>query len=255
LYFLQNGPAFRFAAEGRMHRKKMKNGKTQKGSALIYILIAIALLAALTASLMDSSSQQTSSQNTFNIVTELNGQVSFIRSAVQECVLNYSAGETGLIGTSNFPYPINPSSAYFTAPASPAANDNVANIRCPGNPGNTKEHEPIFGGTSGKFLPPKPNLFNDWVYYNGNDGVFFYTGTDKTDAFLSSALAKLDDQYSECEADVIDNSAGGSAMNITSAGASGPKCPANTKCFRVWMIAKTSSIYPGDADTDETTCP
>ncbi|PJF20463.1 MAG: hypothetical protein CUN56_16050, partial [Phototrophicales bacterium] len=147
-------------------------------------------------------------------------------SAIQECVLTYPSGDTGLIGTSNVPYPINPSSAYFTpAPKSgAAANDQVRNIMCPGNPGNSNDHAPIFGGTSGKFFPPAVNLFGEWEYYSGVDGVFFYTSTDKTDAFLQTALVKLDDQYSECEADVIDTSAG--QIELTSTATAGdPKCP------------------------------
>ena len=229
----------------------------QRGSALIYILIAIALLAALTATFMDSSSQQTSSQNTFNTVTELNSQINFIRSTIDECVQLYPAGENGLVGTTNVPYPINPTSTYFTVPAAPSANNNVSNVKCPGNPGDSKLHATIFGGSSGKFMPPPPALFNPWVYYSGPDGVFFYTSTNKTDAFLASAMTKLDEQFSECEADVINNSASGSALNITTAAGSGPNCPANSTCFRVWIIAKAQNIYPGDSDGDEgvTFCP
>ncbi len=228
----------------------------QKGSALVYILIAIALLGLLTASFMDSSSQQTTSQNTFNTVTDLNSQISFVKSAIQECILSYPEGADDSAGTTNVPYPINPTSTYFTAPASPAANNNVANIKCPGNDqGHVKSHGVIFGGSSGKFLPPAPKLFTDWVYYNGPDGVFFYTSTNKTDAFLTTAMTKLDDQFSECEADVINNSTAGTALNITSAGASGPNCPLASYCFRVWIIANASNIYPGDTGSDEAACP
>src|SRR5688572_18111001 len=142
----------------------MTKRKQEKGSALVYILIAIALLAALTATFMDSSSQQTSSQNTFNTVTNLNSQISFITSAVQECVLSYPQGDNALANTTNVPFPINPTSTYLSGPA---ANNNVANVRCPGNPGNSNVHSVIFGGSSGKFMPPPPNLFNAWNYYNG----------------------------------------------------------------------------------------
>ena len=243
---------------------KIKEKRTrQKGSALVYILIAIALLAALTATFMDSSSTQTSSQNTFNTVTALNSQINFIRSAIQECVLTYPGGDTTQVST-NRPYPFNPNSSANNPAtslpwlASAAANRNVSGVRCPGNPGTSNNHAAIFGGSSGKFLPPKPNLFNDWQYYNGPDGVFFFTGTNKTDAYLATSLTKLDEQYSECEADVINNSANGTAMNLTTAGASGPNCPANTTCFRVWIIAHPQNIYPGDTDGDEATpafCP
>ena len=234
----------------------MKRRTAEKGSALVYILIAIALLAALTATFMDSSSQQTTSQNTFNTVTDLNSQVNFIRSGIQECVLTYPGGDAQWSGTfANQPYPIDPDRTEFLNPASFSQ---VRYLGCPGNNTSTVTdmvHAKIFGGSSGKFMPPPPNLFSEWTYSNTVDGVFFFTSTDKGDAFLSTALAKLDDQYSECEADIINNASGGSAMNISSLGASGPKCPANSTCFRIWMITQGTAIYPGDSDNDETACP
>jgi hypothetical protein len=222
----------------------------ETGSALVYILIAIALLAALTASFMKPSSQQTTAQSSFNTITSLKSQIAFIRSSIQECVLNYPSGEPTLVGKTNFPYPVNPSSTYLT---SPAANDEVANISCPGNPGDSTDHASIFGGNSGKFLPPIPNLFENWEYYNGPDGVFFYTKTDKTDAFLQTALQKLDDQFSECEADIID--AIGGAEDFDSA--SSLECPDDYTCFRLWVITQNSAVYNGDTDGEElaATCP
>ena len=241
-----------------------KNGGqrfSETGSALVYILVAIALLAALTASFMRPSSQQTTAQSSFNAVSELKSQTEFIRTAIQECVLIYPAGDRGatgtggLIGTANTPYPINPSSDYFVgATPAAAANDQVKFIRCPGNPGNNNDHAEIFSGSSGKFLPPPPTLFEEWEYYNGIDGLFFYTQTDKTDAFLQTAMEKLDTQFSECEADVVD--ASGGAIELTSTAAvADPKCPNGSTCFRLWVIAQTSNVYNGDTDGDEAACP
>lgn len=229
---------------------------SETGSALVYILIAIALLAALTASFMRPSSQQTTAQGSFNAATELNSQVEFIQSSIQECVLLYQNGDrgdgagahpTGLIGTTNTPWPINPSSTYLT---SPAANDELQYIRCPGNPGDDEDHAPIFGGTSGKFLPPPPALFEQWQYYSGTDGVFFFNRTNKSDAFLQTALQKMDDNYSECQADVIDASTG--LVELTStATASDPECPSGSYCFRYWLVVKPSAVYLGDTDGEE----
>jgi len=243
--------------------KKFGNQGNEQGSALVYILIAIALLAALTASFMKPSSQQTTSQSIFNSVTELNSQVNFVRSAIQECVLTYPSGDTGLIGTDNTPYPINPTSTYLASPtpaddADPTTNadgDLVRHIGCPGNPG-TNDHSKIFTGTSGKFMPPPPNLFGEWEYFNGVDGVFFYTWTDKSDAFLQSAMQKLDEQYSECEADVIDASGGDIELTSTAAVAD-PKCLSGNTCIRVWITTQASAVYNGDTDGEEAaaSCP
>lgn len=212
---------------------------SQKGSALVYILIAIALVAAITATFMDNSSQQVSSQNTFNVATDLKSQIDFIRSSIQECVLNYPAGDStsefAALGLPNPPYPILPSNPYFDTPA---ANDLLRGIGCPGNPGNSNDHALIFGGSSGKFLPPHHKLFEEWGYYSGADGVFLITATNKTDSFLMTALTKLDDQYTECEADIITG-----PLTVTSDTPNA--CPAGYICFRVWMVTQPTAIYQG----------
>lgn len=223
-----------------------KQPDSQSGSAFVYILIAIALLAALTASFMKPASQQTTAQNSYKSVSGLKSQIDFARSAIQDCVLSYPEGD----GTQTSPYPMNPSDAYL---ASPAPNNQLQYIGCPGNPGSSNDHARIFSGTSGKYLPPPPDLFEPWVYYNGTDGIFFFIETDKTDAFIQTALQKLDDQYSECEADVID--ASGGQVELTSTAAAGdPKCPAGSTCFRMWIIATGSEIFPGDTDGEEAGC-
>ena len=229
--------------------------RNNSGSALIYILIAVALLAALTVSLMEPSSQQTQSQTSTNLVTDMGGQISFMTSAISECVLSHPDQDSELTTTQqkNAPYPINPKDTYFTTQSATPAVDttnNVANIRCPGNPGGSgstnQNHARIFGGASGKFLPPAPALFTDWTYYNGADGVYLMTTSSKTDPFISAALTKLDAKYSNCESEIIDRRSSG-ALSITTdttPGDSGVRtCPAASICFRYWIILKSTAIH------------
>lgn len=228
----------------------------ERGSALVYILIAIALLAALTVTFMEPSSQQATSQNTFETVSEINTQVNFVRSGIQECVLSYPGGDSTRLGALNKPYPFNPTSTYLTD--ADTDGDFVRNIRCPGNPGDSADHADIFSGSSGKFMPPPPGMFGQWYYWNGIDGVYFYIATDKTDAFLQTAMQKLDDQFAECEADVIDGSSG--VVDMTSGAESDPNppsCADGSTCFRVWVIATAAAAgaYNGDTDGDEASCP
>lgn len=234
----------------------------ENGSALVYILIAIALLAALTVTFMQPSSQQTSSQSSFRTVSNIKSQVDTIRSAILECVLSYKKGDRSIdiTGGGSDPdarrnFPIKPNSTHFSsATIGPTAGRLVKDIRCPGNPGNDDEnHVVIFGGISGKFLPPAPGLFDDWQYYNGTDGVFFWLQTNKTDAFINTALLKSDDQFGECEADIIDASSG--AIDLDSDSPAEVQCASGYTCFRVRMTIKPTAEYNGDADGDEGSCP
>jgi hypothetical protein len=214
--------------------------ENERGSALVYILIAIALLAALTVSFMQPSGNQTSSQNVFKTVSELQSQIDFIRSAVHECFLSYPGGDITIDNTSSAShamdvgadrrYPIDPSSDHFDgATIEEAANNSVKFIRCPGNPGDNINHAMIFGGGTGKFLPPPPSLFNEWRWYNGEDGIFFYISSKTSDAYIADAFDKLEENFSQCEADQI---AGPSDLD----GAGLTTCPTGSKCFRVWMV-------------------
>lgn len=242
---------------------RYKYSKRERGSALVYILIAIALLAALTMSFMQPSSQQTTAQNSFKSSTSMKSQINLVRSAIQQCVLRYSIGDTSINNGSttdaaqNIPYPLKPNSTHFTgATIGPTAGRLVKDIRCPGdNPGDpndptdtdSKNHDKIFAGGTGRFMPDPPDLFEEWQYYNAADGVYFWTSTDKTDAFLLTALEKLDDSFSECEADIIDATSG--AVDLDSAGSAETQCDSGHTCFRVWVIAN------GSADHQDAGCP
>lgn len=240
------------------YKRALKARSQERGSALVYILIAIALLAALTLTFMEPSSQQTSSQNTFKTVSALEGQISVIRSAIQECVLSYPQGDSEITVAATDPdardnYPINPNSDYYIGSTDGQSGDRlVRNLRCPGNitGAQPNDHELLFGGASGKYLPPAPDLFLDWQYYNGTDGIYFWTETEKGDAFLRTALTKLDDKFSECEADVIDATA--AAEDLDSAATAETQCGSGNVCFRVWLIsnAQTASLVNIDAGCD-----
>lgn len=221
----------------------------QTGSALVYILIAIALLAALTVTFMEPSSQQTSSQNTYKLASDLKAQADFITSSVQECVLSWRGGDitidatpTGSDPGASKIYPINPDSTHFTA-ATPgrAGNRKVSGLRCPGNPGDDHDHAPLFSGISSKFMPPPPDLFEDWQWYNGTDGVFFWTQTAKTDPYIQTALTKVDEMFSDCEADIID-ATGGIVKLDSPASGEVVECPNGYTCFRIRMTRLTSAV-------------
>ncbi len=235
----------------------------EQGSALIYILVAIALLAALTIAFMGSSSQQTQSQNSFKLVSELQSQADFIRSSVQECILSHPGGDarrpgvpdTYVAGVPNGPgesdegadhrYPIKPNSTYFSgATVGATVGRLVKDIRCPGNPGDDVNHVALFGGSSGKFMPPAPKLFDDWQWYNGNDGVFFWISTSKTDSYIQTSLDKLNESFATCEADKINAVSGDEIMDSDG----NIKCPSGHYCFRVWLKSNmATAVFPDES--------
>lgn len=214
----------------------MRHNIPERGSALIYILIAIALLAALTFTFMEPSSQQSTSQSSFKAVTGVESQINLIRSSIQQCILTYPKGDLAITDDDvNKTYPIDPNSSYYSGATPGQSGDNlVRNIRCPGHntTGNARDHVRIFSGHSGRFLPPPPALFGEWQYYNGEDGVFFWIETDKSDFYILSALEKIDEKFSACETDVIDATGGQQSLTTDNT----LSCPSGSLCLRVFMI-------------------
>ncbi len=235
------------AAKPGTRSQAFSASEAQRGSALIYILIAVALLAALTVSLMEPSNQQAQSQGTTNLVTATKSQIDYINSTIQECVLTHPDQDNKLTSAEqkNPPYPIDPTLSYFSGSDPDEADDtSVQWIRCPGNPGgdgpNSKEHAPMFGGNSGKFLPPPPNLLKPWTYYNGIDGVAITISSDNTDTFIPAAFKRLKGMYADCETDIIDRLAAGSVPITTDP--TPAICDTGHICFRYWIVRKSTAI-------------
>lgn len=199
-----------------------------RGSALIYILIAIALLGALTMAFVEPSGQQSRSQNSYKVAQELKSQAETYRAAIQDCVITYPAGDTSNATKYtgyNEPYPVDPNSTYL--PVGIRSTYSFANdIRCPGNPGDSNNHSVIFGGNTGRFAPVKPALFDPWFYVNDANGVYLLVGSNKSDAYIAEAIQKAVSSYNTCEAEYLTYpDCGGSA---------------GYNCLRVWVIRNTA---------------
>jgi type II secretory pathway pseudopilin PulG len=209
----------------------------QKGSALLYILIAIMLLGVLTASMVNTSGGSSDKRRAQKLAMEIRAHISQIRNAVIECVSLHSGGDP-TYSSANYthPYPLFPTLAHFTGSTLGAASSNKAgNLRCPGNPGIDNNHEPLFGGSSGKNLQQLTNIFNhdQFLYYNqsftyaseATIGVYIRNSTNKTDPYIQRAFEMLDAEYSECEFDYI-----------VGDGTNG--CASSSFCIRYWLIRK-----------------
>lgn len=216
--------------------QNLNGASSEKGGALIYILIAIALLAALTTTFIQPGGQSSRTQNAFKLASELTSQSRVIRSGIQDCILRYPQGHNAISETGYVdPYPLNPDSADTEYAAYDVTNKNVSNVRCPG-----AAFEIIFGGSGlfTSYLPPAPTLMEEWQYFNGNatgasqiygmdfNGVFYEVKSDKSDPFIAESMQKVDGLMSSCEVDytVGDDTNG---------------CEDGHQCLRFWIIRKS----------------
>lgn len=211
----------------------------QEGGALLYILIAIGLLGALTASLSSNSGSLNNSQNSAKIKMELRSQIEFIRNAINECATNYPNGDptvnNATVTDAGYiaPYPVKPDSDHFVGSTlGKETNDNAELVRCPGNPGIDNNHTPIFGDVSGKTFPPQLNyLDSSWRYNNKTftylgetvTGVYIKAATTKNEASVLKAFSELSSEYGECEFDLMNGN-----------GTNG--CANNWTCIRIWLV-------------------
>lgn len=214
------------------------------GGAMIYILLAIGVLAVLTAIMSDGGGEQAQTQNESKLISEYESQINSITAAIQECVLSPNKEDSKLTSTHqrNPRYPLQSMSSYFSSSTpGPSSEETLVNIRCPNNPGgtdpNSQNHARIFTATSGRFFPPKPSVGDAWYYYSGNEGVGIFIGTSRRDAFIVNAMKKLDAKYSKCEADYLDATSG--QVTVTSEGWG---CSSGYHCFWYWIIRKPTAL-------------
>ncbi|MCK5555151.1 MAG: hypothetical protein KAI76_02845, partial [Alphaproteobacteria bacterium] len=118
-------------AESGMTGKSMDNSgfvseNSDSGNVLFYVFLAIGLMAALTYAFVKDSRENYSAQSSVRIAEELFSQVNLIRSAVQQCAMEFPQGggdiaplatPDGVItaaDNANNPYPIDPDTDLIT---------------------------------------------------------------------------------------------------------------------------------------------
>lgn len=141
----------------------------ERGNVLLYVFMAVALLAALTFSYVNGSRDSLASHTALRVAEELFAQVNTLKSAIVECGLEH---------------PLPPA----TGPA--------RSLAC--------QETPLFAGTGNesRFLPPPPQGFSEWTYVNDEEGIRLRI-TAPEDAAALGALDRLarkftPDQASAC---------------------------------------------------------
>lgn len=153
---------------------------SQRGNVLFIILIAVALLAALSATMMQGGGQQAVSISADKLASEVYTQAQGIRSALIECNLTYNYGY--------------PSATY---------NGAVGNVECQVD--DVPTYTSIFTGSAGSFLQDPPKGFGDWQYYNdGAGGISIsLSSTVNLDNARSSALGMAAGRFASSEISLV----------------------------------------------------
>jgi len=227
-----------------------ERARKNSGNVLFYVFMAVGLIAALTYAFLKDSRENFASQNAVNIAESLYAQVNMVRSAVQQCVMEYPEGGEGTCGGSvvacgnapcscadlnhdgvidstndnpNIPYPLNPSSTLNpnSRAAATVGTDYVRNLSCVGAlPASAL----MFQGANnqGRFLPPPPPGFPEWTYANTTaDGVYIQIIAPGDTAAIN-AITRLRNKFNTCQAEV----------NYGGCGA---------RCFTAWLLRMTGA--------------
>lgn len=190
-----------------------------RGSVLFYILMAVALIGALSFVVMEDSDSTVSTQVAQNTASELYAQANLIRAAVTECVLEFPGGGGDLDGdndidaadNANTPYPLEPNDALN--PGGAAGNDQVRNLKCLMS-SSTARNMFQGAGNRGQLLPPPPSGYTEWTYFNTvADGVGMEI-TAPLSATHLDALTRFMRKFSSCQAALDYGSCGVTCLTV-----------------------------------------
>lgn len=185
----------------------------QKGSILIYILIAIFLTGVLIASMTQGAKKSASSEQVNEMMMYLQADIRTIQSNITECVVSYQNNTTGCMalsqnsslpgsscvngyqsqdsGNYNVPFP-KPSTLLATGSGTA-----LASITCPRAPAG---QQIIFTDSISQSLRLLQDTSNYTVTYynNSTDGVYFRITRVVTDPLWTEVLNRLPSKYQSC---------------------------------------------------------
>ncbi|MBU6475776.1 MAG: hypothetical protein KGL10_01790 [Alphaproteobacteria bacterium] len=208
----------------------------QRGSIIIYILIAIFLAGLLVEMMTQGATKSASSSQIDAIVMELQGDIKTIHAAVDECAVTYQTPLTGTPGNPNQPFPMycaNSGCALSTMTSdgtSSITGTTLPLVGCPGAPAGEKLVFPNAVAENLKLLDDTSN-YNVTYITDTNDGILLRITRVGTDPLWSEAITRLAGKFSACAAKVV--TANPDALNYNCSGG----------CLYYWILRKPSTVF------------
>jgi hypothetical protein len=217
--------------------------RAQKGSAFVYVFLAVVLTGLLVFTLTNGPQKAASSAQIDDLANGIQSDLKAASAAVTECALNYSSpvdrngdGKTcadattgtcsgvSVIDNPNPTFPLYDSGA--TTSAYGGTGTALKNVTCPGAPGRPA----IFNQANGQTFRVL-DLFNTGTptysvnYLTDNtEGVLLRITRASSSALWTEAMSRLNGRYSTCQAAAV--TAAGTCAN---------------GCFYYWIVRRSTS--------------
>ena len=171
----------------------------QKGSIIVYILIAIFLTGLLVSMMSQGTKKSASSGQVNELMLYLQADIQTVQSNITECVVSYQNNNfcppsdaggcvnqfaTQDAGNPNVPFPMGNGGALtaITCPRAPAAQQTIFT-------GNTIQSLKLFQDTAN---------YTVTYFTNNTEGIYFRITRNVSDPVWTEALVRMDTKYSAC---------------------------------------------------------
>ena len=179
----------------------MKNRSSESGSIIIYLIMALVLMAALVVYMTQGTKKGPQSQQLDEMSQYLESDLKVIDSAINDCVLTYSRavdvdndGDKDATDNPNAPFPL-----YGTL-GSGGAGTAIANIKCPGAP--TAKQVIFNNGPGRNFRLLSGSDYTVTYFTDGTEGVRITISRASASDIWSEAISRLNTKLATCQAEV-----------------------------------------------------
>ena len=201
----------------------MKNSHSERGSIIIYLIMALVLMATLIVFMTQGTKKGPQSQQLDEVTQYLESDVKVIDAAINDCVLTYSAavdrdadGDKDATDNPNAPFPV------YGDLSSGGAGTAIANIKCLGAPA---AKQVIFNNQPGRsFRLLSGSDYTVTYFTDATEGIRITMSRSSTSDIWLEAIGRLNTKLATCQAEV--DTAGGCANG----------------CLKYWVKRRSTSV-------------